>query len=465
MWLAGWALPTNKRVLGEDEMKIESVMKSSFVPTEQSRADIVTAFNAINNKRKDLDTLFSYLDGPQPLKYSTAKLAELFRSINARFEENLCSVVVEAVLDRIELEGFAVTNDDAATEKLKEVFDKLHLDLEADEAHRASLATSQAYIIVWKDEGETVAYYNDPRLCHVFYEDANPRKKRYAAKWFSHTDGSQEITLYYVDRIEHWVSAKMEEGASKAEAFALGIVEENTFGVIPVFEMKSVGEIFKVLTMQDAVNKLFADMMTTSEFGALAQKWIISNADVSGLKNSPNEIWSIPAGDGQGQQTSVGQFSASPLANFSAEMDRIANKMFVITRTPKHYMMDTGANISGEALLAMEAPLVKKANKRQKRFGMQWQDIGAFILQLEGIDVTPDQVKPIWKRTESIQPLTEMQTIQTATGAGIPLESALVRQGWSQKEIDDVTTKKKAALRSRVNTVRVPVDGEMVQGQ
>ena len=117
----------------------------------------------------------------------------------------------------------------------------MHLDLEADEAHRASLATSQAYIIVWKDDGETVAYYNDPRLCHVFYEDANPRKKKYAAKWFSHSDGRQEITLYYVDRIEHWVSAKMKEGASKAESFALESVEVNAFGVIPVFDMKSEG--------------------------------------------------------------------------------------------------------------------------------------------------------------------------------------------------------------------------------
>ena len=448
-------------------MEIESVMQTTIVPTEQSKADMVAAFKMINGKRKNLDTLFSYLDGPQPLKYSTAKLAELFRNINARFEENLCSVVVDAVLDRIELEGFAVTGNDEATKKLKEVFDKIHLDIEADEAHRASLGTSQAYIIVWKDDGDTVAYYNDPRLCHVFYEDANPRKKRYAAKWFSHIDGRQEITLYYEDRLEHWISAKMSENqnASKAEAFIFAGVEPNTFGVIPVFELQSEGEIFKVLTMQDAINKLFSDMMTTSEFGALSQKWIISNADVSGLKNSPNEIWNIPAGDGQGQQTSVGQFAASPLNNFSAEMDRIANKMFVITRTPKHYLMDTGANISGEALLAMEAPLVKKANKRQKRFGAQWQDIGAFIAQLEGIAVTADMVRPVWKRAESVQPLTEMQTVQTATGAGIPLESALARQGWADDEIAEVTKKKKEALRARVNTIRVPVPGEIVQEQ
>ena len=448
-------------------MEIESVLVSTIAPPEQSRADLTAAFNAINNKRKDLDTLFNYLNGPQPLKYSTAKLAELFRNINARFEENLCAVVVDAVLDRLELDGFAVANDDTATAKIADVFAKIHLDIEADEAHKASLATGQAYLIVWQDAGEVVAYYNDPRLCHVFYEDANPKQKRYAAKWFGHNDGRQEITLYYPDRIEHWISAKMKENqtAAKADAFMLEAVEPNTFGVIPVFELKSEGELFRVLTLQDAVNKLFADMMTASEFGALMQKWVISNADVGGLKNSPNEIWSIPAGDGQGQQTSVGQFAATPLNNFSVEMDRIANKIFVITRTPKHYLVDTGGNISGEALLAMEAPLVKKVMKRQKQFVAQWQEVAVFIAQLVGVSVSPEKIKVVWKRHESIQPLTEMQTIQTGAGAGIPLESVLTRQGWTEKEIGDVTKQKQAALSRRVNTVRVPVDNGTIPQQ
>lgn len=437
----------------------ESPLIASIVDAEPSRADLTAAFNAIRNKRKDLDTLFSYYYGPQPLKYSTEKLAELFQNINAHFEINWMSVVVDAVLDRLELEGFQVTGNDGAGEKLTELFTRLHIDIEADEAHAASLITSLAYLIIWKQDGETVAYYNDPRLCHVFYEDANPKKKRFAAKWFNRNDGTQEVTLYYVDRIEHWTSPKIKENQTveKAEAFTLESVEENAFGVIPVFELKSQGEIFKVLTIQDAINKLMADMMASAEFGTLPQKYIISNADVTGLKNSPNEVWSVPAGDGQGQQTSVGQFAATPLSNFSDEMKDLASDIFSQTSTPKHYLMPAGSNISGEALLAMEAPLVKKTSKRQKVFGAQWQDIAAFMAQLEGMTVKPSDIKPVWKRAESIQPLTEMQTIQTATGAGIPLESALTRQGWTEKEIADVVKKKQAATRARVNTVRAPM--------
>ena len=437
----------------------------SIAAADPARADLNEAFKAIRGKRADLDTLFAYVDGPQPLKYSTDKLTELFANINAHFEENLCSVVVEAALDRIQLTGFATKNEDkTVSDRFKEIFDRLHLDIEADKAHYASLSTSLAYVIVWKDEQNTVAYYNDPRMCHVFYEDANPRKKRFAAKWFAHTDGKQEITLYYVDRIEHWVSEKRSDNSAldKPTAFRFESGETNTFGVIPVFELRSPGEIFKVLTLQDAINKLFADMMTAAEFSSVLQRYVISQSDPGALKNAPNEIWWIPAGDGQGQGAAVGTLEATVLSNFSVEMDKIANKMFVITRTPKHYLMDTGSNISGEALMAMEAPLVKKCKKRQNLFASQWQDIAAFIAQLEGLTIAPDDITCIWDRPESLQPLTEAQVRQTAVSTGIPLETMLKREGWTDDELDAMKKVKQATLRNRVNTARVPVpvDGE-----
>lgn len=438
-------------------------VNSSIIPADSTRKDLQEAFNTISNKRAGLDNLFNYMDGPQPLKYSTTKLQELFNDINAHFEMNWCSVVVDATLDRIQLEGFRVTNDEAATQKLQAVFDKLHLDLEADDAHKASLATSQAYIIVWKEEGETAIYYNDPRLCHVFYEDSSPKKKRFAAKWFNRSGGGQEITLYYTDRIEHWTSQKQK--VQKASAFVLESSEGNTFGVIPVFDLKSEGEIFKVLTIQDAVNKLFDDMMVAGEFSAVLQKYVISQSDPGMLKNAANAVWWIPAGDGQGQQGSAGYFPPTELSNFSNEIDKLANAIAIITRTPKHYFLNTGANISGEALLAMESPLVKKAGKRQKKFGAQWQDIAAFIAQLEGVKVTADQIKPMWKRAESIQPLTEMQTVQAGTNAGVDIETMLRHEGWDDKEIDAMNKRKQANLKKRVNSVRVPVDTNNPDGQ
>lgn len=437
-----------------------------LVTAEPSRANLKAAFDAIRNKRSDLDLLFSYYDGPQPLKYSTERLADTFQSINAHFDVNWCAVVVDSTLDRIGLAGFGTKNKDSAiNERLKLIFDKLHIDIEADKAHQASLTTSQGYVIVWQDDGQTVLYYNDPRMCHVFYEDANPRKKRYAAKWFQHTDGRQEITLYYTDRIEHWISPKSNGAIDKEGSFVFDVAESNTFGVIPVFELKSPGEIFKILTLQDAENKLFSDMMVAAEFGAFVQRYVISQSDPGTLKNAPNEIWWIPSGDGTGEGSQIGQFQTTDLNNYLAAMDKIAGYMAIITRTPKHYFMMTGADVSGEALLAMESGLIKKCQKRMELFEAQWQDIAAFIAQLDGMSITADDIDVIWGAVESTQPLTEMQVVQTGVNTGIPMEVLLKRRGWSQSDIDEITKAKQAAdanaakrLQDRLNAVRVPVD-------
>jgi hypothetical protein len=402
---------------------------------DPARVDVELAYETIEGKRRDLDTLFKYYDGPQPLVYSTERLRQTFDKIKAHFEINWMSVVVDAALDRLQLNGFT-TQDEATDAKLKDIFDRLHIDIEADKAHQASLATSQSYVIVWRQNEEVVLYYNDPRMCHVFYDDADPHKKRFAAKKFERGDKKGEITLYYPDRLEHWASSKAD--TDKASSYTLESQEANPFGVIPVFALSSPGEIFKVLSQQDAINKLFSDMMVAAEFGAFIQRYVISQSDPGNLKNRPGEIWWIPAGDGQGEDSKIGEFSPTELKNYLDAMDKIANYIAIITRTPKHYFISSGANLSGEALLAMEAPLVKKCAKRQKQFQAQWQDIAAFIAQLSGITVLPDDVTCLWERVESVQPKTEMETLEMGVNSGIPLEVLLRRMGWSAAEIDEV---------------------------
>jgi hypothetical protein len=190
-----------------------------------------------------------------------------------------------------------------------------------------------------------------------------------------------------------------------------------------------------VLTIQDAINKLFADMMVSSDFATAPLRWYIGNADPGSIKNSPN-LWAwFPAGDGAGQASSVGQFDATGLNNYSVEMDNLANRMFIITRTPKHYLMNTGANISGEALLAMESPLIKKVQKRQREFGAQWQDIAQFILQLDGVTMDASEILVIWDKPSSTQPKTEAEIRRIGVNTGIPLVTLLRREGWSEAEI------------------------------
>lgn len=396
--------------------------------------DLKLAFDTIKVKRERLDLLWRYANGGQPMRYSTQRLAEAFNDINTHFELNWCSVIVDATLDRINLTGFD-TREKMVDERLKELFQNLHLDIESDKVHNAALAVQEGYLIVWKTDGEIEAYYNDPRMCMIAYESEQPKKKRFAAKWFLNGENRNEITLYYADHLEHWVSRGNEvQQASDFEKE--GQDDPNPYGVIPVFEFTSPGEFVKVTTMQDAVNKLFADMMVAGEFGAFMQRWVISQADPGQLKNGANKIWWIPAGDGQGQQASVGQFNPTDLQIYLKAMDTLASDMAIISRTPKHYLLDLGSNISGEALMTMEAPLVKKVKKRQRVFAAEWQEVASFLLKIEGVDVRPVDISVLWERPEAVQVYTEAQARQLAINSGIPLITILRREGWTDVEIE-----------------------------
>jgi hypothetical protein len=422
--------------------------------------DIERAFLAIKAKNEPLTNYYRYVNGPQPLRYSTERLEEAFEDIKTHFEINWCSVIVDATNDRLALSGFNI-DVPAAQEFMSKTFEALQLQLEAQKIHKAALGYTQGYLLIWKNGEEIEAYYNDPRMCEVFYDPISPKKKIYAAKWFTTADPKvQEITLYYPDRIEHWqATGKPDTKISKWSAFQKQEPDEaNPYGVIPVFEFYSEGEITRVLYLQDAVNKTFADMMVAGEFGAFVQRWVITQTDPADLKNSPGTVWWIPAAETEGQGSSVGQFTPTDLTKYLDAMDRLASAMFIITRTPKHYLVNAGANVSGEALIAMEAPFIKKVKWYQKRFDPFWKDAAQFICKLGGYEIPVEEILTVWEKSESTQPLTEAQTNQTMINTGIPLITILRRSGWSEAEITAMETDMKKAKEARQSVAQAVLD-------
>ena len=418
--------------------------------------DLKRAYDTLTAKSPTYTALFAYADGNQPLRYSTDRLREAFDDITTYFAQNWCEVVVQSLLDRLALKGFDA-EDKSINTRIDDLWTRMRLELDAYDVHEAALITGESYLIIWPaEDGETEAYYNDPRMCHVFYDAARPKVKQFAAKWWD-ADGIWHMTLYYPDRLEYY-EARQKDQPNSAGAFQPSEPPQapNPYDIIPVFHFrtnrrKMQSELSNVISLQDAVNKLLADMMVTAEYNAFPQRWIISNADTTDLKNGPNELWTLPAGDGQGQASSAGQFAAAELANYLDAIDRLAASIAIITRTPKHYFYGTGSNLSGEALLAMESPLTKKVLQRQEIFSVTWSEAAAFLLRLDGVTVDPASLATVWAPPESTQPLTEAQTIQTMTSAGIPLKTAVSRRGWAKDEIDQMTKDEQEAQTQRTS--------------
>lgn len=420
-------------------------------------ADVKRAYDTIVKKAALYDRLWAYYDGDQPLIYSMERLRKVFQDFKARFSQNWCAVVIDAALDRITLNKFDITNNPTATEKLNKLWQAADMALEAVEVHRAALVTGEGFALVWKDgDGVTEAYSNDPRQCHVFYDDDNPRKASWAAKCWVDGDGYAHLTLYYPDRLEYYISTGKADKLQSAKGFKPDPdepPETNPFApILPIFHYRLERRCIKsalasIIEIQDAINKLLADMMVAAEFGAFKQRWIISNVKTKGqFKNAPNEIWDVPSGDGITQDTQVGEFTETVLSNFFDAIDKLVQSIGVISRTPKTFFMVQGGDPSGEALIALEAPLNKKCQSYIDNFIPTWRHLAAFMLELNGETVDVQDIVPQFDKPETVQPRTEAEIRQLNTGAGMPLETTLrVYDNWTDQQLEDMAKDKEMA--------------------
>ena len=446
------------------------------------RSDLQRAFETLTHKTQVFTALWNYYDGQQPLVYTSERLRDVFQRIDARFSENWCAVVVDSEHERIRLKEFTLPLPDAQApapvplgmgqtpapltenpveQRLNELFTETELNLDADDVHLAALVCGESYVFVWKDDEFGIeAYYHDPRMAHVFYDPEHPRQKLFAAKWWVGDDDEKRyLNLYYADRIEYYVSTQRAfEFSTWRGMKELRTPEAHEFGQVPVFHFRTdrrklTSRLDNVIEPQNAINKLFADMMVAAEFGAFRQRYVISTAGVKTLKNAPNEIWDIPAGD-EGQQTSVGEFGETNLENYLKAMDNLATTTAVISRTPKHYVFTQGGDPSGEALIAMEAPLNKKAQSAIDRFKPTWAELAVFLLKLDGVEgVRKADVTPLFEKPETVQPRTRSEIRQIDVNAGIPLKTTLRREGWTDAEIAQMEEDKAEEQRNSVSQI------------
>lgn len=417
-----------------------------------SITDFKLAFDTLTKKKPVYDALFSYYDGDQPLVYTATRLREIFKDLDAYFAENWCSVVVDSARDRVNLREIQINGQ--RSQAWQDIWDASEISLESDDVHESAMVAGEGYFVAWKEKGEKTpqGYYNDPRMVHLFYEQANPRIKRMGAKMWTDEDGKLRMTLYYPEKLEYYVSQNKASEVRDVLNFtptAEGAVV-NPYKEIPIFHYrlgrrKVKSDLKNVVPIQNGINKLLTDMMVTAEYMAFPQRYIISQAEVQGkVRNAPNEILDLPAGDGVGQGTEAGQFDTAKLTNYLEAIDNMATAISSITRTPKHYFFSVGSNLSGEALIAMEAPLNKKAQDRIDRFAPVWQQAAAFMLRLAGEKTDVKNIQPIFDRPETVQPRTTAETRQMNVTAGMPLVTILREEGKSQAWIEQMLADQKA---------------------
>jgi hypothetical protein len=390
----------------------------------------------------------TYYEGTQPEVFLNQRWFKLFQKNQSDFRFNFSKTVVDAVLNRLEIDQVE-TSSPQADEYMASLLEQADIKLDINEIHRNTLIYGDSYAIVWPDEnGKLAIDYNSPLTTVVVYDQENPRKKLFAAKMWQYADYDTKrihLNLYYPDRIEKYAGyGEIENmGTPQGANFILTETIANPWGEVPVFHFrthKPYGrpEHADAFGPQDAINKLVNTHMMTVDYQGAPQRYALSNGgnaaemddfseddtareNIGTLKNGPGELWYL-----QGVQT-VGQFPAADPKTFTEPVNEFVNQMAAITSTPTHYFMRGSYIPSGQALRVSEAPLTKKVLNRQMALESTWKDLFLFMLKIEGISAVIDID---WSNAETVDEVDRWDVAVRKKSVGMPLEQILLELGY-----------------------------------
>lgn len=425
---------------------------------------VKVALKDLPPKKLSIDRAMAYYDGDHPKVWLTEDIGTKLDDVLVHnMAENWCDVATDAPIKRLSVQGFVQPKDNSLfVEAAKAVWDDNDLKLEQREIYTTARAYGEAFAFVWKDEEKesgidiTVV---DPRRVWWPADSHRSKPSRVVQIWADEEDGVWRATCYYKYVVVRLVGPRLKDGLDSVmpqvryfEPDSEDPGGEHGFEDVPVIRFaltkKRRGLIDRLKSTQDKINKLAANLLVTAEFNAWRKMIVLTqqHVDENDLIMRPNRVLVLdPGGGDEVAPTSVWEGSATELANFSSEQEKLIDKLFTKADLPGHMQVRTSREVpSGAAYEADEGPFTEAIEDMQESYGESWHDLYDLVL---GVDVECQ-----WRNPHVKSDNDEMQTVKAAVEAGVPLALALkYYAGWDDdklKELEDspLTPKEQLAL-------------------
>lgn len=335
-----------------------------------------------------------YYDGEQRQTYLLRKLLEAFGTEFQGLSFNYCAVVVDALAERLEVEGFRFGSDERAAGEAWDIWQRNQLDARFARGIRGCLVKGEASLMVWADpEGDPVITVEDGEQVIVATDPATGERRAALKRWWDEDAGMVYATVYLPDGIHKFqapatvVMLLNEARVSASEWVARRVPDEpwplpNPLGVVPVVPIPNrptlagigVSEIRSIVPIQDVINANLVQIMLAGQFSAFRQKWAANvSLEIDPATGKPKEPWVIsqdrllvaPPPDAGDPEVRFGEFDQTDLTGYVSVHETAVQAMATLSRTPPHYFLgQSGTFPSGESLRSAETGLVSKAKDR-----------------------------------------------------------------------------------------------------
>ena len=414
------------------------------------------------DRQNELTTYDKYYGGEHRLMFASERFREAFGGLFRELADNWCEVVVDAVEERMNVDGFRFGTELEADDDAWVIWQRNALDADSQLIHTDMLVTGYAYALVWvDDEGLPVITGESPYQCIVAHSPADRRKRAAGLKQWVDDDGFGIAYVYLPDGIYRFRSdAKQQtQTASTPTTFAAWSAWEpdgdeylaNPTGIVPLvpfynrprLSKPGIGrsEIKGVIPVQNAVNKHCADLLIAGEFGSFRQRWATGlelDRDEKGNKinpfrNMPGSIW---ADEGTDPPAQFGEFGETNLKNIVEAITMWVQHLASQSRTPPHYLNASADRLSGESIKAAETGLVAKTKRKFRYVGESHEEVMRLAFAMVGDPrATVVDAETVWADPESRTDSEHTDSLVKKKALDVPWQQLMEDAGYTPPQI------------------------------
>jgi hypothetical protein len=422
-----------------------------------------------------VDTLTKAYDGEFKLRYASDSFKEYFAGRYTNFSDNWCGIVGDAPHERLEPIGIRLRGDSEGDKGLWASWVDNDADALCDLALLDAIVAKRSFAQVWADKDDNpIISWGHPSQMIVGYDPATRARISGAHVWL---DGEMEFAsldwagfLWKFQR-----SVPTNSGLILPSSFNQGGWEmrqdaeddewplENPMGKVSFVELPNrprlVGEplsdIAGTLAMQHAINLLWAQLFAVSDEATIGQRAIIgAERPVMPQLNSEGVVvGEIPVDLKKLRQDDIlwitdpnakaHEWTPAKLEVFTNVIEIAVGHIAAQTRTPAHYLLIGGtiANVSGDAMKALETGLVKRTEEKTQHFGRSIRDIFELVALAKNDQATAAAVrggKVLWKDVENRSDAQRADALSKKRDIGYPLRYLLELDGLPPEEITRV---------------------------
>lgn len=428
---------------------------------EQAARTLNVLLDELQKRQADVDELDRAYRGEFRLKFASDDFRDFFSERYRDFSDNWCGIVADAPHERLEITGIRLPGQRDGDEALFADWRRTDSDALSDLAFLDAVIAKRAFALVWGDSnGDPVVTWEHPSQAIVGYDPETRQRAAGAKVWAD--ENTEYATLYLPDQL--W---KFQRERTRTDEFAPvvgpsldggwtlraeGLIR-NPLGKVPLVEFQNRprlkgephSDIAGTLAMQHAINLFWGELFAVADEATIGQRGIIGaekpvmpilneDGDVIGEKEIDLKKWRRDRVAWiEDPQAKPFEWQPAKLEPFTNVIEIAVGHVAAQTRTPAHYLLIGGtmANVSADAMKALEVGLVERTREKTQHFGRAARDVFELIALVRDERGKAEQARGgvvLWRDVENRSDAQVADAALKDSQIGLPLKYILERR-------------------------------------